>query len=91
MSFELEYRGTSARWLPKGLDVIRRFQSELFAKFIKNSVFTRARDVDQRQLSPVILEFKKLIEEDAVIFREFREMFEQVRPNPDPNQRSVSC
>ena len=89
MFFELEYRGTIARWLPNGLDVIHRFQSELFPQ-LKNGVFTRARDVDKKHLSPVILEFKKLIEEDAGIFRDFHEMFEQVRPNPDPNQPSVS-
>jgi phosphatidylserine decarboxylase len=91
MSFEIEYRGTIARWLPKDPDVIRRFQNELLTQLIKNGVFTRAHDVDQKQLSPVIFEFKKLIEGDAGIFRDFHEMFKQVRPNPDPNQRSVSA
>ena len=90
MSFEIEYRGTIARWLPTDPNVIRKFQSELLVQLIKNGVLTQARDVDQKQLSPVIFEFKKLIEEDAGIFRDFHEMFKQVRPNPDPNQRSAS-
>jgi len=90
MSVEIEYCGTIARWLPKDPDVIRKFQNELLAQLIKNGTCTRARHVDQNQLSPVILEFKKLIEEDAEIFRDFHEMFEQVRPYPESNQRSVS-
>ena len=90
MSCEIEYRGTIARWLPKDPDVIRKFQSKLLAQIIKNGICTRTREVEQKQLSPVILEFKKLIEEDAGISRDFHEMFKQARPNPDPNHRSVS-
>ena len=91
MPVEIQYRGTIARWLPKDPDIIQKFQSELLVQFIKNGACTRTCDVDQKQLSPVILEFKKLIEEDGGIFRDFHEMFKQVRPNPDAKQRSVSC
>jgi len=79
MSFEVEYR-MIARWFLQDPDVIRKFQ---------NDMCTQAHHFDQKQLSPVMLEFKKVIEEDAGIFRDFHEIFEQVRPNKS-NQRSVS-
>ena len=86
MTFEIEYYGAIARWL----DVIWRFQSGLLARLIKNGVYTYARQVEQKQLSPVVFEFKKLIEEDAGLLRDFHEMFTQVQPHPGPNQPSVS-
>lgn len=43
-----------------------------------------------KSLSLVILEFKKLIEEEAEIFRDFHEMFDQVPSNLERNQLSVS-
>ena len=90
MSFGIEYRGTIARWLPKDPDAIHKFQSKLLAQIIKNGICAQAREIEQKQLSPVTLEFKELIEEDAGILRDFHEMFKQARPNPDPNHRSVS-
>lgn len=90
MPFEIVYSGTIARWLPKDPEVIRKYQSELLGRLIQKGLYTRAGDVDDKQLSLVILEFKKLIEEDAELFRDFHEMFDQVLPNPDPDQNSVS-
>ncbi|KAI9458724.1 Phophatidylserine decarboxylase-domain-containing protein [Boletus coccyginus] len=88
MSLKTKCRGTIARWFPKG--VIRKFLSELLAQLIENGICTRARHFDQKQPSPVILEFKKLIEEDAGIFRDFHEMFKHIRPNLESNQRSIT-
>lgn len=86
MPFDINSRHTIARWLPKDLAVIRKDQDNMLSHLIKNGVCTREGDVDNKQLTPVILEFKKLMEEDAEIFRDFHEMFEQV----PPNQLSVS-
>lgn len=91
MPSRVNYPGTIARWLPKepGGNV-RKHQSNLLAQLIEKGVCTRAGDVDPKRLSPVILEFKKLIEEDAEIFRAFHEMFDQVRPGPDSDHLLVS-
>ena len=83
MFFDIKYCGTIVRWLPI-------FLSGLLVQLVKNSIHTYARQLEQKQLSPVTLEFKKLIEEDAGLLRDFHEMFTQVRPHPSPNQPSVS-
>ena len=90
MSLKTNCHGTIARWLPKDPNDIQKYLSDFRAQLIRSGVCKGARDVDQGQLSPVILEFKKVIEGDLDILRDFYEMFEQVRPRPDPNQLSVS-
>ncbi|KAH0831084.1 Phophatidylserine decarboxylase-domain-containing protein [Lanmaoa asiatica] len=72
--------------LPKDPSVIRKCQSDLLAQLVKKGVCIQAGDVDEGQLSLVILEFEKLIEEDPEIFRGFHEMLDQVPPILDPNQ-----
>ncbi|KAF9237631.1 Phophatidylserine decarboxylase-domain-containing protein [Melanogaster broomeanus] len=37
-----------------------------------------------------MLEFKKLIEDNGELFRDFHEMFEQVPPNPNSGQQSIT-
>lgn len=86
MPFDITYHGTIARWLPKDPAIIRQDLATLLAHAIKNGACTKAGHVDENHLSLVILEFKNLIEEDADIFRDFHEMFEQV----SVNQLSVS-
>ncbi|KAF8128885.1 Phophatidylserine decarboxylase-domain-containing protein [Boletus edulis] len=90
MPFRIEYRGTIARWLPKDPAVIWKYESDLLAQLITNGVCTRAGVVDEKQFSLVTLEFKKLIEENAEIFRDFHEMFDQVLPNPDADQLIIT-
>ena len=53
-------------------------------------VSTAVQATSMKSLSLVILEFKKLIEEEAEIFRDFHEMFDQVPSNLERNQLSVS-
>ncbi|KAF8421151.1 Phophatidylserine decarboxylase-domain-containing protein [Boletus edulis BED1] len=90
MAVVIEYRGTIARWLPSDPDIIQKFQSKLLAQLNKNGLSLRAPAVEQKSRPPIILEFKKLIEEDPEIFGDFHEMFRQVRPNPDPNRRLIT-
>lgn len=86
MPYDLNYPNTIARWLPNDPAVIRKDQDSMLAHLIKKGVCTQTGDVDNQQLSRVILEFKELIEEDPEIFRDFHEMFKQV----PSNQLSVS-
>ena len=90
MSVGINCHDTVARWLPKDPNVLRKYLSDFLAQLIRNGVCKGGRDVDLGQLSPVILEFKNVIEGDVEILRDFCKMFEQVRPRPDPNQLSVS-
>ncbi|KAH0831096.1 Phophatidylserine decarboxylase-domain-containing protein [Lanmaoa asiatica] len=91
MPSKVNLTGTIARWLPMDPSgVVRIYQSDLLAQLIKKGVCTRAGDVDEKRLSLVILEFKKLIEEDAEIFRDFHEMFDQVPRNLNSNQHLIT-
>ncbi|KAG9313736.1 Phophatidylserine decarboxylase-domain-containing protein [Chiua virens] len=90
MPLKVDYSGTIARWLPEDPAVIRKYHSDLLAELIDKGVCTSAGDVDEKKLSLVILEFKKLIEGSAEIFRDFHEMFDQILPNPDPSGLSIT-
>lgn len=90
MPFKIKYHGTIARWLPEDPSVIRKHHHDLLARLINKGITTREGGVDEKQLSLVILEFKKLIEEDAEIYRDFHEMFDQVPSNPDSDQNSIT-
>jgi phosphatidylserine decarboxylase len=89
MPLKIEYQGTIARWLPKDPAVIQKYQSDLLGDLINNGVLRSGGEVDDKQFSLVILEFKKLIEEDAEIFRDFHEMFNQVPPSVDSIEHSI--
>jgi len=85
---KVEYEGTIARWLPKDPAVIRDYHHKLLSELVSSGIIIPASgDVDEidkvkeEQLSLVILEFKKVIEEDAEIFRDFHEMFDEVALN----------
>ncbi|KAG9313740.1 Phophatidylserine decarboxylase-domain-containing protein [Chiua virens] len=80
---------TIARWLPKYPGIIEKEQRKLLHHLVQNGVCTPAGDVDDEQLSPVILEFKESIEADTGIYRDFHEMFEQVALKTDPSQLSI--
>jgi len=90
MPQKITYKGTLARWLPKDPKVIRKYHHDVLSRLINKGLYTQRGVVDERQLSLVILELKKLIEEDAEIFRDFHEMFDQVIPNPDTAQNSIT-
>ncbi|KAF9242268.1 Phophatidylserine decarboxylase-domain-containing protein [Melanogaster broomeanus] len=90
MPCTINFVGTIARWLPKDPDVIREYHHNHLVELAKNGIFTAAGDVDEKQLSLVILEFKKVIEDNSELFRDFHEMFEQVPPNPNPGQKSIT-
>jgi phosphatidylserine decarboxylase len=90
MPLKISHRGAIARWLPKDPAIIRRYHHDLLNDVVKKGGYSSAGDIDEKQLSLAILEFKKLIEENAEIFRDFHDMFDQVPSNPEPNQLSVS-
>ena len=89
MPLKVSHRGSIARWLPKDPAIIRKYHSDLLKDLVKNGVCSSEGKVDEKQLSLVILEFKKLIEEDADIFRDFQEIFEQVIYQPKPGELVV--
>ncbi|KAG9313737.1 Phophatidylserine decarboxylase-domain-containing protein [Chiua virens] len=89
MPFDLHSPITIARWLPKDLDVVEKEQSKLLSQLVQNGVCTAEGEVDNKQLSFAILEFKQMIEEDADIYRGFHEMFEQAALKTDPSQLSI--
>jgi len=90
MPYKLQHKGTIARWLPKDPAIVRKYHHDLLRGLSRDGVLLGTGDVDEKQLSLVILEFKQVIEENAEIFRDFHEMFDQVAPNPNPDQDSVS-
>ena len=63
-------------WLPKDHRVIEKWLSKKIAKVEK-----QAADGDEH-LAPVILEFKRFIESDPIIYMGFHQMFEQVPTKP---------
>ncbi|KAF9224694.1 phosphatidylserine decarboxylase proenzyme-like protein [Gyrodon lividus] len=90
MPCTITFVGTIARWLPEDPSVIRAYHHNHISRLIERGICTAEGGVDERQLSLVILEFKKLIEENAEIYRDFNEMFAQVPPNPNPDQDSIT-
>jgi phosphatidylserine decarboxylase len=90
MPLKISHRGAIARWLPKDPAIIRRYHHDLLNDVVKKGGYSSAGDIDEKQLSLAILEFKKLIEENAEIFRDFHDMFDQVPSNPEPNQLSIT-
>ncbi|KAF8839690.1 hypothetical protein BDN67DRAFT_1003478 [Paxillus ammoniavirescens] len=85
----LNFVGTIARWLPEVPSVIPELHHNHLEQLSNRGVTTAEGGVDERQLSLVILEFKKVIEENGEIFKDFHEMFEQVPRNPNPKQKSI--
>ncbi|KAI9462717.1 Phophatidylserine decarboxylase-domain-containing protein [Boletus coccyginus] len=89
MPYKLQNKGTIARWLPKDPAILWKYHHDLLRGLSRDGVLLSSGDVDEKQLSLVILEFKQVIEEDAEIFRDFHEMFDQVAPNPNPDQDPI--
>lgn len=83
MPLSVVHRGTIARWLPKDPAEIVKYHNDSVKKITRKGIFMDTGEVDEKQLSQVILEFKRLIEEDPNIYRDFHEMFEQVIAKTD--------
>jgi phosphatidylserine decarboxylase len=75
-------QGILTRWLPQDPAIIQKYHTGLLRAADPQGVLLSptgaAAEKAEKQLSRVILEFKKVIEEDPEIFRCFHEMFKQV-------------
>ncbi|KAF9224704.1 phosphatidylserine decarboxylase proenzyme-like protein [Gyrodon lividus] len=85
-----DFSGTIARWLPGDPGIFLELRHSHLDQLIRRGICTAQGDVDEKQLSPVILEFKELIEENAEIFKDFHEMFQQVSPDRNPDQKWIT-
>ena len=89
MPLKINHRGSIARWLHKDPAISRKYHSDLLNGLVDNGFYSSAGGIDEKPFSRHF-EFKKLIEEEAEIFRDFHEMFDQVPSNLERNQLSVS-
>ncbi|KIJ57872.1 hypothetical protein HYDPIDRAFT_141941 [Hydnomerulius pinastri MD-312] len=90
MTSQITFVGHIGRWLPEDPNVIREIHHRHLVELSNQGIFLASGEVDEKQLSLVILQFKKVIEENGEIFRDFDEMFTQLPPNPNEGQRSIT-